>query len=287
MHLSKFRKFIAFARIAAFTICVVGCASWKDDRRSSETQLPPIRESERTVILEVEFVPIMVDQDDRDSDASLWQWVDETAIDVTSRRRLIANGLRVGRIVNEERFRSRLGDMTIHQDVVDKFLTEASIASEVSHNGKRIPMRLGRRYELILRQPIDGDHVTLLRLGDETIGRTLSDPQYLFAVTASSGQASGQVNVRLRPEVQYGEMRQKWVSSDAALRIDTRRETWSMDQLDVDLTGTEGNTFVVAATNPLSGLAKQMLSGSSADHLPQQLVVLIHLEQVPNAIDRL
>ncbi len=285
---SLHRQTTAFiATVVVVTTSVVGCANWKEERRRPETRLPGIQENARAVILQVEFLPIAVDASDIDSDASLWQWVDETAIDSASRQRLLVNGIRIGRVANEERFRSRLGSLATSQDVLDKFLSEASVASDVSHRGKRIPMRLGRRYELPVKQPSDGSHVTLLRLSDETIGRTLQDPQYLFAVTATAGQVSGQVHLLLRPEIQHGEMRQKWVSSDSALRIDTRRETWSIDELDVEFVGSEGDTFVIAGANPLSGLAKQMFSGTKVDQSQQQVVVLIQVDHVPTAVDQL
>ena len=276
-----------FAGIVFLAMSAGGCANWKEDRQAAATQLPKIRENARSIVLSVEFLPLTVDPGDRDRDASLWQWVDETAIDVASRRRWMANGLRIGRIANEERFRSKLETVSANQDVVDKFLAEASVASDLSHSGKRIPMRLGRRYELPLRQPVDGDQVMLVRLGEETIGRTLSDPQCLFAVTANPGKKAVQVHVRLRPEIQFGEMRQQWITSDLAWRIDRRRETWSIDELDVELTGGEGDTFVVAGVNPLRGLAQQMLRGSGADASQQQVVVLIKVEEIPDATDLL
>ena len=266
---------------------VVGCARWKNDSSQSTLKLPEVHENTRSVILQIEFLPIKADVEDQGQDASIWQWVDETVVDAAERSRLIANGLRIGRIINIDRFRSRIDDRAPTQDVVDQFLSGASVASEVAHNAKRVPMRLGRRWELQLRQPIQGDHVTMLRLDEDTIGRTLSDPQYLFAMVATAGESTGEVNVRFRPEIQHGAMRQKWVSSDAALRIDTRRETWSIEQLDFNLSGMEGDTFVVAAAQPAAGLASQMLGGSSADNLPQQVMVVIRIDQIPSPVDDL
>jgi hypothetical protein len=275
------------AAVVLLATLVVGCARWKNDPSQSTLKLPAVRENTRSVILEVEFLPIKVDVEDPGEDATIWQWVDETAVDAAERSRLIANGLRIGRIINVDRFRSRIDALAPTRDVVDQFLSGASVASEVSHNAKRVPMRLGRRWELQLRQPIEGDHVTMLRLDEDTIGRTLSDPQYLFAMVATAGESTGEVNVRLRPEIQHGAMRQKWVSSDAALRIDTRRETWSIKQLDVNLSGMEGDTFVVAAAHPAAGLASQMLGGTNADNLPQQVMVVIRIDQIPSPVDDL
>ncbi len=287
MHCFKVQTVTATAAVVLLTTLVVGCARWKNEPGQSTLKLPEVQENARSIILSVEFLPLKVDAHEPDQDASIWQWVDETVIDATERSRLLANGLRIGRIINTERFRSRIETLTPTQDVVDQFLSGASVASDVSHNAKRVAMRLGRRYELQLHSPTEGEHVTMLRLDEETIGRTLSDPQHLFAMVATAGESAGEINVRLRPEIQHGQMRQKWVSSDAALRIDTRRETWSIQQLDVNLSGSEGDTFVVAAADPAGGLAEQMLRGHSADNLPQQVMVMIRIDQIPRPADRL
>ena len=98
---------------------------------------------------------------------------------------------------------------------------------------------------------------------------------------------SQQVSLRLRPEIQHGSMRQRWVSSDTALRIDTRRETWSLKELDVNLAGVENDTFVIGSVAPAVGIGKQMLGGKSNDQTQQQVIMLIKLAQVPTPADRL
>ena len=263
-----------------------GCATWNADTETVSTTLPTAGENARSVILDIQFVPIAIDGDQRDLDASLWQWVDETIVDSGARQRFMDNGLRVGRLINRERFDLKLNDARIPRDVVDQFLTQASIASDVSHGDRRIPMRLGRRYELPVREPISGSNVTLLRLQEKTVGKTLQDPQYLFAVTPSD-LGTGRVRLRLRPEVQHGEMRPQWISSDSALLVDRRRETWSISELDIELDGAEGDTFIVAGVTPPQGLAQQMFSGRTADHTGHRVVLIIRIDQVPQPKDLL
>jgi hypothetical protein len=283
--LSQFR----FVLIALLAALVVGCASWKEPvalETAFERELPKTYEHRKRVILEVEFVTLAVHEDDIDQSASLWQWVDETAIDATVRGRLIDNGVRVGLVANDERFRSRLADTATEQDVVEKFLSEASVASDVSHGEFQIPMRLGRRYELPLCQPIEGSHVALVRVNGETIGKTLNHAQYSFAITATQANTQNEVRLRFRPEIQFGDTRQKWVSSDTAIRIDSRRDTWSIPELDLTMTASEGDTLVIAAATPVTGMAKQMLTGTGSNQDTEQLVVLVHVAQVPTAVDQ-
>ena len=274
--------------MALLAIQLSGCASWTDrETDQAKSKLPTLKPNARSLVLEVEFVPIDVDTTDPDDVQSLWQWVDETAVDSGTRHVWLANGLRAGRVVRRERLRSRLETMKSQQNAVDQFLSEAEIASEVAQGGKRIPMRLGRRYELPLREPISGSHVTLVRVKGETIGQTLTDPQYLLAVTTNDGQSPKQVEVTLRPEIQHGAMKQQWVTSDSALRIDRRREAWSLEELTLRLTATEGDLFMIASTIPRMGLGKQMLSGNRADSMEQQVILLIRVEKIPTAVSAL
>ena len=74
---------------------------------------------------------------------------------------------------------------------------------------------------------------------------------------------------------------------EAALRIDTRRETWSIPELDLNLTASEQDTLVIAATTPATGLGKKMLTGTGSDHDQEQVLVLVHIAQVPTAVDQL
>ncbi len=246
--------------------------------------------------MDVEFVPIKLHATGEDAAgvdmamaadraASMWQWVDETAIDVTLRRRLLENGLRVGLVSNEESFRDRLASIASQQDVVEKFLTSASVASDVSRGAKKIPMRIGKRYELPLRQPIEGTHVAMARIDGETIGKTLLDAQYLFAVEPIRSTGQKQIHLRLRPEIQHGEMRQQWVGSESAFRIGQRRPVWAFPTLDLNLEISEGDVIVIAPTLPMTGLTKHMFVGLNANQQAEQIVLLMRIEHVPTAAD--
>lgn len=277
--------------LVAFSVTLLsGCASWKEPSPVSdafEQGRQQTYENKKRVMLEVEFVNVGVDEFDLDETASLWQWVDEAAIEASMRRRLIDNGIRVGFLANEERFRARLDDSKSEGDVVEEFLSKASVASEVSHGELKIPMRFGRRHELPLRQPMEGSHAALVRIEDQTIGRTLQNAQYFFAITATRGPSPQQVRLRFRPEIQFGDTRQKWVSSDTAIRIDSRRDTWSIPELDLTTTAQEGQTLVIAPTTPISGLARHMLTGAGPDHSEVQVIVLVRVAQVPTAAEQL
>jgi hypothetical protein len=264
---------------------VGGCAQWKDGTGSTSLvashTADSVLDSPQRVVIEVDFVNTTIDSRDPEQSADLWQWVDEASVDAALRKRLIDNGLRVGFVSNQERFDSKLKEITVQQNAVEEFMSQASVASEVSHGSQRLPMRFGRRYELALRQPFEGSHVALVRDGDEVIGQTLANAQYFLAMTASPADTLQRVNLTVLPEVQYGAARQKWVSSDSAIRIDTLRETWSLEMIKLGLVAAAGDLIVIAPDTPLRGLASKMLTGNGADQNEQQLIVLIRVVQVP------
>lgn len=275
---------------AVLVTAFVGCAQWKDGVPLAGTDTSPIAQSQEAshrLVLEVEFINASLQLLDEETFTGLWQWVDETPIEADRRQSLLDNGIRVGRVTNSERFEKGLRACETSPSVVDEFLSQASVASEVSHGRQRIPMRLGKRCELALRQPFEGSHVTLVRDSDETIGRTLSNAQYFLALTATASDTAQQIRLKIQPEIQHGAARQKWVSSDTAIRIDTRRETWTLDMLDIALDLSAGDTLAIAPDFPSRGLATKMLTGQGTDQNEQQLVVLIHVAQIPSPADKL
>jgi len=259
------------------TAATCGCASWTTP--GTDLSLPKAKStglsSRAAPVIEAEFVAVLP-HDPAAGDDGLWQWIEETRIDAGRRRRLLANGIRAGVVTNEDQFRRRLGEQSIETGALDQFLSEAAIESEMSHGVERLPLRYGRRYELPLRQPLPGSSVTLVRIKNQTAGRTLLRPQHLLAVTAHRGDDIGRIELQLRPEIQYGDLKQKWITSDSALRIDARRETWSLPELDLRTPLAEGETLVITAAEPFAGLGAQMFVGPAADGAEQQVILLMH-----------
>lgn len=245
----------------------------------------------KRVILDIEFVNSLADDTPESEDSaiapSLWQWVDETRVDPSVRQNMLQNGIRVGLVNNEEEFRNQLDEHAEERDLVETFLAEASIASDLAHGSQSMPMRLGRRYELPLRQPFEGSHVAMIRKGDELIGKTMQNAQYVLALTSSRGNTPEQIELKLYPEIQHGDTVRKWVSSDTALRIDSRREAWQLECLNLHLDVQEGDLIVLAPTQPLRGLAKHMLAGTGQDNEHQNLILLIRVTQIPTLIEEI
>ncbi len=268
-----------------------GCASWSE--RSSLTEAgtaePPVHKSRQSMVLTARFVPAEVDPADPDRLQSLWQWTDETILPAEKRRTLLENGIRIGRVVQSSRFEQKLQNLSQKDstDQVTEFLQSAEVASENPNGKKRIPLRLGKRYELPVHLPIEGPVTPLLRYDNQLIGRSLEDPQFLFALTANQANRQGEVALQVVPEIQHGAMRQRWTSSDSALRIDTRRDAWTLTELQCMLKGTENDIFVIGETTPRRGLGKQMFSGEDAGRVEQQVVLILSFHEIPTPVDKI
>ncbi len=297
------------------SVLVGGCASWSDRATTSKkSPLTPLTEDATAAAIEFEFVPVSLpkltsvleetaddaiaaagtsaiepssDQSPQQRLQSMWQWVDETCIDPTLRRLLADNGLRIGRVTQQERFKTRLLEMSPQQDEIGTFLAKTSVATDVKQGSERIQMRVGRRYELPVRNQIKGNDVAMVRLHGETIGETVLDPQYLFAMSLAQGHSSGEMRLRLRPEIHHGAMKQTWVGQNTAIRIDSRRSVWSLEDLEIDLVGNEGDMFVVAALDSMAGIGSSMFTGSLFDGKNQHTVLLVKFAHIPTSIDQL
>ena len=290
-----------------FAGCFAGCATWKDaslvaadmddgDSRVGRSSTSLVRASSDQAVLEAEFVKADLEAMTPDEMKILWQWVDETSLSPSQRHHLLANGLRAGVVADESRFRKHLKTLTPTSDVVDDFLSSASVASHVGGTVERIPMRIGRRYELPVGKPCEGEHITLVRIDSQTIGKTLLDPQYLFSLEPVELTPQRQLHLRLRPEVQHGEMKQAWVGSDSAMRIDRRRNVWTLSELDLDLITQENDLLVITAdrmagkdavanaNDQSSALATNMMVGKNAGQQDEQLFVLIRIISIPTRV---
>lgn len=310
--------------VCLFVFAVGGCAQWDEASRpgkayanilrSSDSDLAdttaPVRSrsnkvvkaSQQHVLLNIEFVNVNADQTTAEDLAKTWQWVDETAIDVEHRSRLLANGIRGGLVSNRSAMQQHLSSLANDPDIFQEFLRTTAVATEARSGSDQISMRIGRRYELPVRKPLGGPRVTLLSVDGQTVGRTLSDPQFLFAVKPIDITNDRKLELRLRPEIQYGESRQRFVGSESALRINQRRETWSLDQLDLNLElGTDDLIVlsmdgVAESENPQgpdtslggsesSQIAAQMFQGNNADNEREQLFVFLRVSQLPVTLD--
>ena len=294
--LNRRRLFILFSTLV---LTVVGCATFKADWKPPESTsdnaiaLAAPKLSNGSVAMEIEFVSInLTGLETKISQSKLqsatvndfWHWIDETAVASDVRSELRLNGIRVGRVHTQSEFRRSLDAFRrVPEDAATKLLRDASIGSDVIQPAKKEILRLGKRHELPVRPPSVGSVATLINVGGKTIGKTLDSAQPLFAVNLVSSDAST-VNIRLQPEIQFGAMKQTYVTSDSALRIANRRDHWAIPELAFDLSASENDVIVVGAIMPPFGLGQQMFTGSTADGETDHALMVLRVAEMPKVL---
>ncbi|MCC9602541.1 hypothetical protein LOC67_18475 [Stieleria sp. JC731] len=279
----------------AFAITVCGCASlstWSEpdaNESSAANGQSPLRKIRRSIELDAQFVKIRFNPSDPDQLQSMWQWVDETVLPPDTRRALQANGLRVGKAVQPQRLTSRLENLRSQEarGELDAFLASAGVASHKTEGKQTIPMRLGRRHELPVCNPMAGPQIIIVDDEPQPIGRTLVNPYFLFAITPQPSRAPAEVRLSIRPEIPYGDVQMDGLQASAAFRIDVRREAWVLDRLAFDLKAGEGDLFVIAETPTRQGIGKMMLGGKDVNQLEEQTIILLRVANIPTPAEEI
>jgi len=286
-----------------------GCATWHADADLPKTVrgLPPPRRHPGDVVFDISFIAIkpakppatvagLSPQGDNESDGpkspsdtsnhpefDIWDFIDETVIGPESRYALRRNGIRLGKAQSVGDFPQRLQQIRTLPTESSEVLETADVQSDLSHSARRITFRVGKRYELPVRQIAKDSQVVLVTIGEQTIGQTLSQAQPLFAMRVSSADART-VRLSLRPEIQHGVMRQTWVGNDAALRIENRRDSWVLDQLETEVVMEKGDVFVAGCRETAFGLGQQFFTGTTAEGDNDQVLMIVRVVELPTAI---
>jgi len=233
--------------------------------------LPPL--SADSVVLEVTFVHLP--QDAAALEDELWRDVDEQEFPTDLRRRLAASGFRGGLVGNP--LPRSLRNLLEQQEAESPTCLQVGgpMADELTRQ-QRMQMRAGTRNDIVC-SPTQNE-VTVLRLDEgEVVGRTYEQAQCRFAAR-SLPQGDGRVRIELVPEVHHGEIRQRWVGDQRALRLDAGQQREAFDKLQIEATLSPGQTMLLTCTDDLKGLGRQFFADGEKPNV-QRRMLLIRLTQ--------
>lgn len=269
-----------------------GCATWHAPavKPTVAGGLPTAKPAAGNAVLDVSFVSLKsrvgasaTSPDDTQNpagDDGLWQYIDEMLVPATTRQQLRRNGLRVGKVILTNDFATQLQPYRSESMETSQVLEVTNIKSDLSHESKRITCRVGKRYELPVRQPAAGDRVVLVNRDGQTLGQSLPSAQPLFALRVRSLDTRT-VTVQLTPEIQHGPLKQTWVSNDMALRLEPRRDAWVLPELAVELPLQPGEILVVGAAEDDFGLGSHFFAGMASEGEPDRTVMIIRAHELP------
>jgi hypothetical protein len=267
------RRFLHALLAGSAGLC--GCSSWVHVP-TSDNVLPPAMMSPQTVVLEIAFVHLT--PDDAAAEADLWRQLDELALPVELRQQLAANGMRAGLAGTllpdslrslVERTAKQLAEAPGGSDVASA--DTASLARQ-----RRLQTRSGKRGKIVVSTTYPSISVLSKDEQGHVRGDAFTDAQCLFSLIATA-QGDGRAILQLTPEIEHGEVKNRWIPVDGALVQQVGKQRHVYDHLRLNQPLTAGQSLVLGPTDPVSGLGQHFFTLS--DPTPRRTLLLVRLAQ--------
>jgi hypothetical protein len=227
------------------------------------------RNAPRTIPLELVFVrheehdPVLRDD--------LWNLADEQVFDEPLRRRLHANGLRVGVVTAQ-----------LPPHLADRFLPPAVDSGEtlpaalpdnpalVRHMLRLLP---GRSSDVMAATGLDA-LVLLEHDGDSLRGKTYHDASTLFALRAWPA-ADGRVRMNLSPTIKHGPVERSWVGEEGMFRLEAGQRRDALAGLTFEATVPIGSMIIVGCVGePASSAGDAFFRDRAGARAGQRLLAI-------------
>ena len=241
--------------------------------------LRPVETAPDSVTLEI--FQVRIPADDRELVDQLWQEVDEQRLDVETRRHLVSNGFRAGVLGGAlpDVLAKRLHlQSEMPETEVERLITDRSANPSVV----RRVVQLNRHEPLTIQTMELRDHLHVLVNGDNGLqGNSYEQVQSVYTLRAepSAGQ---RVALRLTPELQHGELRNRYAGSDQGIfLVKPSREREIYDQLNLHVELAAGELLVVSCLPDASGSLGHAFHAVKQSGQTEHKLILVRLLQVP------
>ncbi len=271
-------------------VCLIGCALVgagcqslgihdQDPQPDGPRMLGADAGKRPPITIPVELAFVRFDEHDAGLREELWTFVDEQSLDAELRRRLNANGLRIGIVTGH--LPAHLADR-----IVPARAAAAGAATEALAEDPAIAQRLlrllpDRRSEIVAAAELD--ELVLLEERDGAVqGGTFHDATGLFALRVRPA-ADGRVQLDLTPEVKHGPMERSWVGEEGMFRMEAGQRQHRREDLHVSLTLPLDAMLVVGcAGDRASTLGDALLRDHSG---PKATMRLLAIRPLARAVD--
>lgn len=266
--------------IASLPLALSGCSLFQNEtateNKSSDFKLPTPQLPADAVVVELQFL--------RMSDAKiaevdqLWQITDEQVLPIQTRKRLEANGLRMGLVPGDMPTIVQQWIAEAQQRLRDETLEQASVASNISLVPKQLTFRAGKRKEILLHAEQNQWVPVIYQEEDQLCGETFETPEFILATTAIP-HGDGRATLLFTPEIKHGQVRNVVVGKDAAFRFEWQRQRRAFDELLSQITLSPGQTVIVTCTEPPKGLGSQFFITESFSRQREHVLILLRLSR--------
>lgn len=258
-------------------LLLASCARWSREQAPETSKLLATpQKSLDSVLIETVLVRFPTQEKDRLLEA--WQTADETILDIGLRQRLDRNGLRCGVLLGEipKVIRDQM-DRT-SQEQKTNALEHAGLAADVDNKMRRLQCRAGRRKDLVVRPQITEPLTVLCTVDGSVRGDTFQKPAVLFDLRAFP-HGDQRATVELTPEIEHGELRQSYVSSEFGVRPEMRRPRQSWKDLTIAAKLEPGQILMLSATLPPKALGSAFFTTQTAERSEEYVVLLLRVTE--------
>jgi hypothetical protein len=230
------------------------------------------------VVLDIFFARLP--QGNEDFSGPLWNEVDEQAFPAEVRRRLAENGFRLGLV--GERIPGKLAEVLELTDQVPS-QSEAgetvmtSLESEPRVTRRHLQLRANQQSEIVTSEVYERLPVLTCDSGD-VCGRTYPKAQGVLLAKAFPDR-DGRVRLDLLPQLQYGEVQQRFTGRYGAFKLETGRSRRDFDHLAVSATLAPGSMIVMSCLPHCTGGLGHHFFTCQSSGKPEQKLLVIRLSQ--------
>jgi hypothetical protein len=258
----------------------VGCQTVIDPPNDAlERLLKPVATARDSVTLEIFYARIPLEEDAAAD--QLWQQVDEQCFDAELRRRLMANGLRVGVVSGS--LPAQLSDLlALGSEMPDSSSDRVIDGQSATPRVMRQVKQINRRNSMSIQASEPRDKATILVSEEQGLGG--GEYEHVVGVyTLRAESAAGQrVVVQLIPELHYGEFRNRYAGSDQGTFVTSpSQERKVFDRLAMEASLAPGDMLVLGclpdARTSLGGTFHYANSGGRQE----RKLILVRLLEVP------
>ena len=223
----------------------------------------------KTLPLEIVFA--RTDDHEAGWQDELWNLADEQAFDHALRRRLAANGLRVGLVAGPlpPTLAARLEP---HSTPAEDGDLPAAAADRPAVTRRFLKLLPGRDNEIVAAAGLD-ELILFEHDGDEVRGDSYRDATTYFALKAWPA-ADGRLRIELVPTVKHGPLERAWVGEEGAFRLETGQKRRSLAGLAIAATIPQGSTLLVGPAGDASSTVGDAFFGADTSRRGRRLLAI-------------
>jgi hypothetical protein len=271
--------------LACLLVLQVGCGAVLTTATVSTPQsiLKAVRSGPDRVALEI--LQVRVPTGDKQLAAELWQASDEQRLDLEVRNRLLSNGFRAGVISGVmpdslARSLNLLDEAKPDTDLNERVITDDTATSKVT---RRVLQLKRNEPAAIQASEVQSQVNILLNSPDGLQGKSYREAQGVYTLRAAA-VPNQQVEVQLIPELQFGELKNRYAGSDQGIFVVTpSRERKVFEDMKLSVALSPGEMLLVTSVPNTPGSLGNAFHEQRQSEVAEQKLVMVRLVEVPRS----